>query len=512
MSILKPLLKLLLSSANRGPSVLDLAKTWVFACFFLPVALWAQGMDSHQSANVSPTATANASSSAAVTSSTQPPQTVIGSVTFVIGKASLERSGQTLELMAGSELKVGDLLMTPQNGHVHVRFVDGALVSLRPSSSLKIQDYRFDPQNPASSQVRFELERGVVRAISGKAAESAKDKFRLNTPLAAIGVKGTDFVVEANTSRVNAIVNQGAIVLSPFDAQCSASGVGPCLTLVSKELTALAKGIAITYSASMPSPQLLPTGQLRGSELINLASPLSAAPSSLLSANASAASSNSATGNASAAEPASAGGVNINRVQQGQADAKTFAELNQILNSTAAPNSLIWGRWGSSAVQDNLTIPFLTAMQGRSVTVGDGTFFLFRTENNVPNLLSLGQGNVNFVLQGSQASFMDFASNTQAASVTGAQLGINFSTLNFNTTLNLSTPTATGVNTQVLQSTGQLNPNSGIFLSSTTSAAATQGNAPTVAGAVSLDTRQAGYVFTLPTSSGQFKGATLWGR
>jgi hypothetical protein len=29
---------------------------------------------------------------------------------------------------------------------------------------------------------------------------------------------------------------------------------------------------------------------------------------------------------------------------------------------------------------------------------------------------------------------------------------------------------------------------------------------------VSLDTRQAGYLFSLPSALGQFKGATLWGR
>ena len=37
-------------------------------------------------------------------------------------------------------------------------------------------------------------------------------------------------------------------------------------------------------------------------------------------------------------------------------------------------------------------------------------------------------------------------------------------------------------------------------------------NTPTVAGAVSLDTKQAGYIFTLPVAAVQFRGATLWGR
>lgn len=43
------------------------------------------------------------------------------------------------------------------------------------------------------SLVRFRLDRGVARAISGAAAEGARERFRLNTPLVAIGVRGTDF-------------------------------------------------------------------------------------------------------------------------------------------------------------------------------------------------------------------------------------------------------------------------------------------------------------------------------
>jgi hypothetical protein len=430
-------------------------------------------------------------------------QAAIGSVTFVIGRAAVERGGESVSLAAGSELRVGDLLLTSANGHVHVKFIDGALVSLRPSSSLKIVEYKFDPQNPSSSQVRFELEQGVVRAISGKAAESAKDKFRLNTPLAAIGVKGTDFVVEASGARVSAIVNQGAIVLAPFDALCNAQGLGPCSTLAARELSALSKGMAITYSSNMPTPMLLPTGQLKGSELLNMVSPIGSTSGSTSSA-------------LSNANEGSGSSVNTSRVQQSQADGKAYAEVNQILGSTAVQNTLVWGRWGSATPQDNLTVPFINAMVGRSVTVGDGGFFLFRTENNVPNLLSAQQGNVNFSLQSSQAYFLDQSNTTHPASVTSGTLGINFSSLNFNTSLNVtaSPSSSSAPINQSLQSSGQINPNTGIFLSSSLAPGAAQSSAAqsSVAGAVSLDTRQAGYLFTLPSTLGQFKGATLWGR
>ncbi len=431
------------------------------------------------------------------------PAQSVGSVSFVIGRANVQRGGELLPLSSGTALKVGDQLLTPANGHVHVRFVDGALVSLRPSSSLKIYEYHFDAQNPAASSVKFELEQGVVRAISGQAAEAAKDKFRLNTPLAAIGVKGTDFVVEANKSRVNAIVNQGAIVLAPFDAQCRMDALGPCSTRLSKELNAATKGMAITYSMSMPSPQLLPTGQLKGSELLNLVSPLGAA--------------------AGGAVGATVAQENANtHVQQNRMDAKAYAGLGEILVNASSQDSLAWGRWGSQNVQDNLTVPFINALQGRSVTVGDGYYFLFRNESNVPNLLSVQQGSVNFSLLNSNAYFLDAGNNVSAANVNAGQLGVNFSNQSFTTNLSLSAVPSTASTgstassssplvAQTLQSSGKINLNTGIFLS-TPPAALPSTSAPSVAGAVSLDTKQAGYIFTLPSATGQFRGATLWGR
>ena len=547
------------NTSQRGSSLQLNARLWLSALLWLSLAMHASAQN---------TSTPSVHSTPASEKATQPVNSssgvAVGSVSFLIGQASVTRSGSSLPITAGMPLQVGDRLLTSLNGHIHVRFVDGAMVSLRPTSTLNIKEYRFDAQTPSNSEVRFELEQGVVRAISGQAAESAKDKFRLNTPLAAIGVKGTDFVVEASGSRVNAIVNQGAIVLAPFDAQCLASALGPCSTQFAKELTAALKGMALTYNMSIPSPQLLPMGQLKGSELLNIALPMGAIsqsgqlgqsgptanPSNLQlvqsnpenganSGNAANAGNSGNSGNGS-----NSNSMTANRVQQNQVDGQAYSTVNQILNKTVSDTSLVWGRWGAANPQDNLTLAFKDAMQNRSVTVGDGYLFLFRQENNVANLLSAQQGNVNFTLQNSYAYFQDLGNNLNAAKVNSGTLGVNFSTLDVKTTLNLSTqPSANSVLgssfplvstsasqansqtpqtlSQTLSATAKLNPSSGIFLLSplATPPALVSGSSaistpvsPTVAGALSLDTKQAGYLFTLPTLNGTFKGGTLWGR
>src|SRR5690606_23096376 len=121
-----------------------------------------------------------------------------------------------------------DVIETGGNGHVHVRFVDQALVSVRPSSKLEIVHYRYDAANPAASAVKFNLMEGTTRAISGEAATHARENFRMNTPVAAIGVRGTDFVVRASADNVRASVTEGAIIIAPFSSECSAAAFGPC--------------------------------------------------------------------------------------------------------------------------------------------------------------------------------------------------------------------------------------------------------------------------------------------
>ena len=231
-----------------------------------------------------------------------------------------------------------------------------------------------------------------------------------------------------------------------------------------------------------------------------------------------------ATGEGSASNAA-----NNNRVQQTQVDGQAYSTVNQILNRTVSDSSLVWGRWGAANPQDNLTIAFKDAMQNRAVTVGDGYAFLFRQENNVPNLLSVQQGNVNFALQSSYAYFLDLGNNVNTAKVNSGTLGVNFSTLDVKTTLNLTAQTVpssvlgSGITpgatlSETLTATAKLNATTGIFLLSPVTAAAMPSSVavtpttPTMAGALSLDTKQAGYLFSLPTGNGAFKGATLWGR
>ena len=165
---------------------------------------------------------------AQTTNSIHTPTAAVGEVSLVLGRAYLERDNDRERIEAGSKVHVGDRVFTEAGGHVHVRFVDDALVSVRPSSTLDVVRYDYDATKPENSAVKFELSEGVARAISGDAAKSARQRFRMNTPIAAIGVRGTDFVVSANSRSTRALVNEGAIIMAPYSSECSSDALGPC--------------------------------------------------------------------------------------------------------------------------------------------------------------------------------------------------------------------------------------------------------------------------------------------
>jgi len=185
-------------------------------------------------------------------------QPIVGEAAMVIGVARItSASGETSAVSRGSAIHVGDRIETESGGHVHVRFIDGGRLSIRPSSRLQVENYSYSTQQTALTAIKFRLDEGVVRSITGAWGESARERFRLNTPVAAIGVKGTDFVVRSDADTTAASVYTGAIVFAALTDSCQAS-LGPCLNGGEKLLSQDMKGQMLEIGRGQASPSLVP--------------------------------------------------------------------------------------------------------------------------------------------------------------------------------------------------------------------------------------------------------------
>lgn len=180
-----------------------------------------------------------------------------GVLLMVSGEVSLTRAGQAAAAAEGGKLRVGDILAAGSAGRAYLRFTDAGFVILRPGSTLEIQDYHYDAANPGEARVRFNLRQGVVRTITGAGLDKYKERFRLNTPLAAIGVRGTDFTTYADNDVVRVSVHQGGIVMAPYGAQCVLSALGACAGSGAAELFASAAQMLELRKGEL-RPKLLP--------------------------------------------------------------------------------------------------------------------------------------------------------------------------------------------------------------------------------------------------------------
>ena len=116
----------------------------------------------------------------------------IGSVTEASGTAIIKRGKDTIQVVKGTTVETNDKIET-KNGKVKIVFKDDTNVTVTESSSLVIDDFVYDPKTGAG-KLGLKAAAGTVRYVSGSIAKDPKN-VKINTPTAAIAVRGTDFVM-----------------------------------------------------------------------------------------------------------------------------------------------------------------------------------------------------------------------------------------------------------------------------------------------------------------------------
>jgi len=127
----------------------------------------------------------------------------IGSVTESSGTAIIKRGKETIQVSKGTPIETNDRVET-KNGKVKIVFKDDTNVTVTESSSLIIDDFVYDPKSGAG-KLGLKAAAGTVRYVSGSIAKDPKN-VKINTPTAAIAVRGTDFVMAVSETGASMIM------------------------------------------------------------------------------------------------------------------------------------------------------------------------------------------------------------------------------------------------------------------------------------------------------------------
>lgn len=388
---------------------------------------------------------------------------------FVSGNASWSTGAAApRSLTRGARLPAGARIETGANGHAYFATVDKGFVALRPASAVRVAQYVTAPAGAVA--IRLELERGVARVVSGATAKARPDRFRLETPTAAIGVRGTDFSVRSDDALTQVAVREGGVVVSPLSGACQAGGIGPCEGPLAAELFARDGGLILEVR--------------RGSDEVLLRPADGTGPDS-----------------ASPPQPREDRQRESGRTSSEGAELATpLAEVHGGIGGVTVKvpePTVFWGRWaGDPALFNAIT------NQGQREIVAVDSRFLIARNRETPTLPR--DGRVSLALDTSDALIVSPTGNLlAAATVNNGQLTLDFGAMRFDTRLDAQ---GGGYQTTI-KAAGAIEPD-GLFRSQWQ-----VGTTAVVRGAIEPMANGATYLFRQPLDErAEITGVTRWSR
>lgn len=184
--------------------------------------------------------------------------------TILPGAASAQdRAGRTTEVQqdafqatgtVGTSLAVGDevyrqaRVYTKQYGTMEIRLEDGTDLTVAPNASLVIDEYVFSGTAGANT-LALSLAKGAVRMVSGR---MPKDAYSVKTEVATIGIRGTEFWLNADDPSLLQIwVLDGTVVARPAQSTTEFAFDAPAYATCSA--TSCSAGDAPPVPATFPN-------------------------------------------------------------------------------------------------------------------------------------------------------------------------------------------------------------------------------------------------------------------
>jgi hypothetical protein len=110
----------------------------------------------------------------------------------------LSAGGVMRPASAGDAVAPIERIVTGKDAAASVVLRDGTTLVVGPSSRLDLKEFSFDATTQDGGMI-VSLLRGTLRMITGLIGKSNPDAVRVETQTATIGIRGTDFIVQADT-------------------------------------------------------------------------------------------------------------------------------------------------------------------------------------------------------------------------------------------------------------------------------------------------------------------------
>jgi len=151
-----------------------------------------------------------------------------GTVERQKGAATRIQDGATAPLKEGSAVYAGDTIETGDAGRLVIRFIDSSTLQMGADARLTVDELVYDVYGLTDKKDGQALTfvEGVFRYVSGAISKNDYANVAIDTPVATIGIRGTDFVagrltvgMAPGTSHYGYQIRDGAIeIVAPGGA------------------------------------------------------------------------------------------------------------------------------------------------------------------------------------------------------------------------------------------------------------------------------------------------------
>lgn len=115
------------------------------------------------------------------------------------GEVGIERGGTRIPCVVGTPVFAADKIRTGADGSVGVTLRDNTLLSAGPNSLFVLDKFAYDSTTNAGA-ISVNVRKGTLAVATGKIARETPESVDFRTPTSVIGVRGTEFVIEAESA------------------------------------------------------------------------------------------------------------------------------------------------------------------------------------------------------------------------------------------------------------------------------------------------------------------------
>ena len=131
----------------------------------------------------------------------------IGRVTALQGQAVASAPGASERALApGEPVFLNDTLSTGPGAKMLLLLLDESTLAMGERSILVLDEYTYAPRNKKENRSALSLLAGTLKIISGEITKLNPDRFRVQTPLATVGIRGCHLGFSATDNQVDVYV------------------------------------------------------------------------------------------------------------------------------------------------------------------------------------------------------------------------------------------------------------------------------------------------------------------